>query len=91
MLTEYHPHKMATATERKLWNALKFGTSGEVNSKEGMAQAEGFLLPPPNGSEIGTAQVEFDGAMGEALIQQPPMQVLRTKLLFDVRIDPFSD
>ena len=27
VLTEYHTHEMATASERKRWNALKFGTS----------------------------------------------------------------
>ena len=68
MLTEYYSHETATASERKLWNALKFGTTGEVNSKEGRAHGEGLLLPPPNCREVVTPQVELNGAMGEALI-----------------------
>ena len=68
MLAEYHTHKMGTATERSIRNALKFGQSGEVDSKEGVAIAERLELTPPNCSEVGTHQVELDGAMGEALI-----------------------
>jgi len=83
---------MVTYTERLLWNALKFWTAREVDSKEGLAHAEGLLVPPPNCSEVGTPQVELDGAVGEALIQQPYMQCIRTKLIFDVRInDPLLD
>ena len=48
MLTEYHSREMVTPSERKPWNALKFGTAGEVDSKEGQAQAEAFLLAPRN-------------------------------------------
>ena len=92
MFAEYHTHEMLTVSERKLWNALKFGTSGEVDSKEGGAQAEGLELAPPNRSEIETPQVELDGAVGEALIAKPHLQILRTELVFDVRIDyPFLD
>ena len=92
MLTEYHTHEMVTATERSLWNALKFETTREVDSKEGATPAEGFLVPPPNCSEVGSPQVELDGAIGEALIRQPPPQCRRTKLLFDVFFDePFLD
>ena len=68
MFTEYHTHEMLTASERKLWNALKFGTTGEVNSQEGRAQAEGLELTPPNCSEFGAPQVEIDWAVGEAVI-----------------------
>ena len=83
---------MLTASERKLWNVLKFGTAGEINSKEGPAPAEGMIVVPPNCSEIGSYQVELDGAVGEALVLQPLPQVPRTKLIFDVRIDnPFLD
>jgi len=78
---------MATARDRELWNALKFGTSREVKSKEGQATAEGLILPPPNCSEVGAPQVELDGAVGEALVLHPPLQCPRTKLIFDVRID----
>jgi len=87
MLTEYHTSEMATATERKLWNALKFGTSREVNTKKGDAPAEGLLLPPHNCIEVGVPQIELDRALGEARIQQPPLQCPRTKLIFDIRID----
>jgi len=34
VLTEYHAHEMATVSERKLWNALKFRATGEVDLKE---------------------------------------------------------
>ena len=78
MLTEYHAHEMATATERTIRNALKFGTTGEVDSKEGRAQAEGMLLVPSNCSDVGAPQGELNGAVGEALIQQPPLQCPRT-------------
>ena len=70
---------MVAARESKPWNALKFRTSCEVNSKEGVAIAEGLLLPPPNCSEVGAHQVELDGAVGEALILQPLPQRPRTK------------
>ena len=86
-LTEYHTHEIITIRERKLRNALKFRQSGEVYSKEGVAPAEGLLLPPPNCNEVVTPQEELNGTVGEALIQQPNMQFLRTKLIFDVRID----
>ena len=39
---------MMTFTERELWNALKFGTAGEVNFKERLANAEGLLFPHPS-------------------------------------------
>ena len=92
MLTEYHAHEMATANERHLPNALKFGTTGEVNSKEGKAPAEWLLVAQPNCSEVGSPQGELNGAVGEALIQQPLLQSIRTKLMFDVRVDdPFLD
>ena len=74
MLTEYDTHEMVTFSERIIRNALKFGTAGEVNSKEGRALVEGFELVPPNCSEVGKPQGELDGAVGEALIQQPPLQ-----------------
>ena len=64
---------MGTATERKLRNALKFGTTREVDSKEGDSKAEGLMLPPPNCSEVGSHQVELNGDVGEALVQQPPL------------------
>ena len=87
MFTEYHAHEMVTHSERILRNALKFGQSGEVNSKEGVAPAEGLVVVPPNCNEVGTPQVELDGAVGEARIHQPATQSPRTKLVFDVRID----
>jgi len=87
VLTECHTHEMATASERKLWNALKFGTSGEVNTKKGRTIAEGWELAPPNCSGVGSLQVELNGAVREAPIPQPVQQCLRTKLIFDVRID----
>jgi len=81
---------MLTATKGLLRNALKFGTSGEVDSKEGVAPAEGYRLVPFNCIEVGSLQVELNGAVGEALVQQPPRQCLRTKLISNVRIDnPF--
>ena len=86
MLTEYHTHEMATASERSIRNALKFGQSGEVDSKEGRAQAEGLEFAPPNCSEVGIPQVELNGAIGEALIANPVPQRPRTNLIFDVRI-----
>ena len=87
MLTEYHIHEMVTLSERHLWNALKFGTTSEVDTKEGVAPAEGLLLPPPNCNEVLIPQVELNGAVGEVQILQTPMQSVRTKLIFDVRID----
>ena len=78
---------MAVGSERTHMNALKFWTSREVNSKERVAPAEGLLLAPPNCSEVGALQVELDRAVGEALILKPPLQCVRTKLIFDVRID----
>ena len=67
-----------SATERKLRNALKFGTTREVYSKEGEAIPEGLLLAPPNCSEVLAPQEELDGAVGEALVLQPPMKLART-------------
>ena len=92
MLTEYHTHEIWTATERSIRSALKFGTSGEVDPKEGRAQAEGLELAPPNCSEVVAPQEELNGGVGEALVTKPPLQCLRMKLIFDVRIDdPFLD
>jgi len=83
---------MDTLTECMHQNALKFGTTGEVDSKEGVAFVEGLLLPPPNCSEVRAPQGELNGAVGEANILQPALQCVRTKLIFDVRIDnPFLD
>ena len=83
---------MVTATESKLRNALKFETTGEVDSQEGVALAGGLLVVPPNCSEVGEPQVELDGAMGKALITKPPPQYQQTKLIFNVDIDyPFLD
>ena len=83
---------MATVTKRHLRNALKSGTAGEINSKQGRASAEGMDLAPTNGSEVGEPQVELNGAIGEALITKNVPQCPRTKLVFDVRIDnPFLD
>ena len=87
MITKYHAHEMVTITERHLRNALKFGTSREVNSKEGVAPIEGLELAPPNCSKVGVPQGELEGAVGKALINQPHLQSLRKKLIFDVRID----
>ena len=83
---------MATLIESKLRNALKFGTTGEVDPKEGAAIAEGLLVLQPDSSDAGAPPGELNRAVGEALIQHPEMQRLRTKLVFDVRIDdPFLD
>ena len=87
MLTEQHTHEMGTTSEREIRNALEFGASREVNSKEGRAHAEGLLLASPNCSEAEKPQVELDRAVGETLIQHPPCQRSRTKLFFNVRID----
>ena len=87
VFTEYRAHKMVTAKERSLRNALKFGTSREVNSKEGRAHAEGVELAPPNCSEVGEPQVELDGAIGEVHILQPLLQHFRTKSIFDIFFD----
>ena len=51
---------MRTATERKLRNALKFGQSGEVDPKQGVAFVEGLELAPPNFIKVGSPQVELD-------------------------------
>ena len=83
---------MLTTTKRNLRNALKFGTTREVNPKEGWQLAELLVVVLKNCSEIGAPQVELKGAMGEALILQNHPQCTRTKLLFDVRINyPFFD
>ena len=66
---------MVTVSERTHRNALKFGTTGEVNSKEEWAQAEGFLFTRLNCSEVGIPQVELNGAVGEALVLQPSLQL----------------
>ena len=71
MLIEYHTHEMATGRERKPWNALQFGQSGEVDLKEGVALAEGIEIAPPNCSEVEAPQGELNGAVGEALITKP--------------------
>ena len=76
---EYQTHEMTIFTERKHRNALKFGTSGEVESKEGWAIAEGLELAPPNCIEVRAPQGELNGAVGEAIITQPPRQCHRTK------------
>ena len=87
MFPEYHLHEVGTIKEHQLWNALKFGTAGEVNSKEGAALVEGFDHAPPNCNEVGAPQGELDGANGEAPILQPDLQCPRTKQIFDVHFD----
>jgi len=83
---------MATATERLLRNALKFGQSGEVDSQEGKANVEGLELAPPDYSEVGAPQVELNGAVGEALMLHPSTHQPPTKHPFDILIDdPFFD
>jgi len=72
VFTEYYTREIGTASESTLWNALKFGTTREVDSKQGRAQAEGLLIAPLNGSEVMAAQVELNGAVVEALITKPP-------------------
>jgi len=84
VFTEYHTHEMATDSERKFRNALKFGQSGEISSKEGVAFIKWLELAPPNRSEGWAPNVELNGAVGEAFIQHSPFPCLRTKLLFDV-------
>ena len=92
MFAEYHPREMVTAAESKIRNALKFGTAGEVDSKEGLALAERLIVVPPNCSEVVAPQVELDGAVGRGPISKPPTQLPRMKLIFDVDIDDdFSD
>ena len=92
MLAEYHPYEMVIFINRELRNALKFGTSGEVNSKKGEAPAEGLMLPPPNCSEVGAPQVELNGTVLPRGSQYPLLQRLRTKLIFVVFFDdPFLD
>jgi len=87
VLTEYHAHEMGTVNERSLRNAFKFGTTGEIDSKEGEASVEGLIDALSNVSEVEAPQGELNGAVGEALVPQPSQQCLRTKLVFDVRID----
>ena len=87
MITEYHTCEMEAHTKRNTWNALKFGTTGEVHSQEGEAHAEGLMLAPPDCSEVGKPPGELNGAVREALVLQPLLQCPRTKLIFDVRID----
>ena len=84
MLIEYHTREMLTATERFFWNALKFGTTREVNSKEGEAIAKGLLVAPRNCSEAVAPQVELNGTISEALILKSALQCQRTKLLFEI-------
>jgi len=82
---------MVTGSEHHLRNALKFGTTGEVNSQEGVTPTE-WLLDSPIYSEVGAPQRKLNRAMGEAIVLQPPPQCPRTNLIFDVRIDyPFLD
>jgi len=64
--------KFVMLLERCIWNALEFGTTGEVDSKEGGALAEGSLIPPPKGSEVGAPQIELNGAVEEALLILQP-------------------
>ena len=54
---------MATAKERTLRNALKLGTTGEVDSKEGLTLASGSLVPPLKISEVGSLQIELNGTV----------------------------
>ena len=72
MLTKYHTLEMVAVSERKLRNALKFGTTGEVNSKKRLNFSERHSpschIIPPNGSEGGALQVDLDGAVGEGHI-----------------------
>jgi len=68
-------------------NALKFGTACEVDSKEGGAKAEGLIVAISKSSEVELPQGELNGAVGEALVLQPLQQCLRTKLIFDIRIN----
>ena len=70
MFTEYQAHEMLTISERTFPNTLKFGTSGEVNSQEGINLLQRIHPSPPNCSEVVTPQVELNGAVGEALIRQ---------------------
>ena len=78
---------MLTAPERSLRNALEIGASREVDSKEGLAIREGLLVVPRKRSDVGTPQLDLNGAVGEALIPKPIPQRQCTKLIFDVRID----
>jgi len=65
---------MGTATERTHRNALKFGASGEVDAKEGVATAQGMDIAQSNCSEVLSPQIELYGAIGEALMLQPLLQ-----------------
>ena len=92
MLTEYHAYEMLTARERTLWNALKFRTTREVYSKQGVASVEWLIVAPINRSEVGTPQGELNGAVGEVLLPKPRPQTPQTKLILDVGFDdPFLD
>ena len=92
MFTEYHAHEMLTASERKLRNALKFGTAGKVNSQERLKIRQGSSSNHHNSSEVAAPQVELNGAVDEALTLHPLPQCLRTKLILDVIFDdPFLD
>ena len=83
MLTEYDTHEMSTLKERTPWNALKFGTTGEVNSQEGGTHAEGSELAPTKCGEVVAPQEELNGAESPWWSLQPYLQRLRTKLIFD--------
>ena len=78
---------MVTIIQRSLRNTLKFGTTEEVNSKEGVAPFKGIELAPPESSEVRTPQVKLDGTVGEALITKPQLQSPRKKLIFDIFFD----
>jgi len=78
VFTEFHTHQIRTISECKLLNPLKFWTTGEIDTKEGVAIIEGLehLIVPLNSSEVGTPQVDLNGADGEAVIHQPLPQRL---------------
>ena len=75
---------MVTLSKRKLRNALKFGTAGEVDSKEGFQFSERENFAPHNCSEVGTPQGEINGTIGEVIIRQPLPQRPQMKLNFDI-------
>ena len=54
-----------------------------------MSLVEGLIVAPPNCDEVGVLQVDLDGAVGETLVQQPPTQRSRTKLIFDIFFDDY--
>jgi len=75
--------EVATA-ERKVWQALQFGTAGEVDSDEAEQKPKLWFFAHLRQVRDITDQFEINSPMSEALIRQSLPQLPRTKLIFDV-------